>query len=151
MAKEKYLLKILSGPHQGAEVALDEGELVIGSSQNCDLIISDTLVSGEHLKIVVMESGVSIVPLASPVYYDGEEISKDEYFPVEPFKFISVGSTHFIIGPVEGEWPALSAADIPNLTRLEKEIEVVEEKLFEEKEIETLEGEGGPPPLLAWN
>lgn len=145
MAREKYLLKILSGPHQGAEVALDEGELVIGSSQNCDLIISDTLVSGEHLKIVVTDTGASIVPLASPVYYNGEEISKDEYFPVEPFKFISVGSTHFIIGPVEGEWPALSAADIPNLTRLEKEVEAAEEKIFEEKEIETLEGEGGPP------
>lgn len=141
MAKEKYLLKILSGPHQGAEVALDEGELIIGNAQDCDLILSDTLVSPHHLKTVVSENGVSIVPLESPVYYDGQEIAKDEYFPVEPFKFISLGTTHFIIGPVEGEWPALSAVDIPGLTKLEK----AEDALFEEKEIETLEGEGGPP------
>lgn len=145
MAREKYLLKIISGPHQGAEVALDEGELIIGSSQNCDLILSDTLVSPEHLKIVVNPNGVSIVALASPVYYDGTEIAKDENVPIEDFKFISVGTTHFLIGPVEGEWPALSAADIPNLTRLEKEAEANEEEQFEEKEIEVLEGEGGPP------
>lgn len=131
MANEKYLLKILSGPHQGAEVALDEGELLIGSSQDCDLILSDTLVSGRHLKVVVGETGVSIVPLESPVYYDGQEIAKDEYFAVEPFKFISLGSTHFVIGPTEGEWPALSAADIPDLTKLEKE-EVVEQAVGEE-------------------
>lgn len=145
MAREKYLLKIISGPHQGAEVALDEGELIIGSSQNCDLILSDSLVSAEHLKIVVTEGGVSIIALASPVYYDGEEIARDEEVHVEPFKFISVGTTHSIIGPVEGEWPALSAADIPSLTRLEKESAATEEREFEEQEIETLEGEGGPP------
>ncbi|PWU04982.1 MAG: hypothetical protein C5B43_03945, partial [Verrucomicrobia bacterium] len=140
MANEKYLLKIISGPHQGAEVALDEGELVIGSGQNCDLILSDTLVSPEHLKIVVTDAGVSIVALASPVYYNGEEIVKDTPVPVEPFKFISVGTTHLVIGPVEGEWPALSVADVPNLTRLEKEEEKAEEKTFEEQEIEILEG-----------
>lgn len=145
MAREKYLLKIISGPHQGAEVALDEGELVIGSSQNCDLILSDTLVSAEHLKIVVNESGVAIVALSSPVYYDGEEIVKDENISVEPFKFISVGTTHFVIGPVEGEWPPLSTADVPSLKRIEKETTEAEEKNFEEQEIETLEGEGGPP------
>lgn len=126
MAKERYLLKILSGPHQGAEVALDEGELLIGSAQDCDLILSDTLVSARHLKVVVSETGVSIVPLESPVYFDGQEIAKDQYFAVEPFKFISIGTTHFVIGPTEGEWPALSAADIPDLTKLEKE-EVSEE------------------------
>ncbi len=145
MAKEKYLLKIISGPHQGAEVALSEGELVIGSSQNCDLILSDTLVSPEHVKIIVTPEQVEIVALASPVYYNGEEVAKDEPIVVEPFKFISVGTTHFIIGPIEGEWPALSAADIPNLTRLEKEAEAEENKVFEENEIETLETEGGPP------
>lgn len=121
MANEKYLLKILSGPHQGAEVALDEGDLIIGSALDSDLILSDTLVAPHHLKVVVTDTGVSIVPLESPVYFDGQEIAKDAYFAVEPFKFISLGTTHFVIGPIEGEWPALSAADIPNLTKMEKE------------------------------
>lgn len=143
MAKEKYLLKILSGPHQGAEVALDEGELVIGSSQDCDLILSDTLVSGHHLKVVVTETGVSIVPLESPVYFDGQEIAKDQYFTVEPFKFISIGSTHFVIGPTEGEWPPLSAADIPDLTKLEKE-ETLEQPVGEEGVM--AEGSAAPTP-----
>lgn len=133
MAGEKYLLKILSGPNQGAEVALDAGELVVGSASDCDLILSDTLVSGHHLKVVVGENGVSIVPLESPVYFDGQEIAKDQFFTVEPFKFISIGTTHFVIGPTEGEWPALSSADIPNLTKMEKE-EVKEEEANKEGE-----------------
>lgn len=144
MASEKYLLKILSGPHQGAEVALDEGELIIGSSQDCDLILSDALVSGRHLKVLVNETGVSILPLESPVYFDGQEIAKDQYFAVEPFKFISIGTTHFVIGPTEGEWPPLSAVDIPNLTKLEKE--EINDQVSEEEALDH-HGSVAPAPL----
>jgi len=117
----KYLLKILSGPHQGAEVALEEEELVIGSSPECDFILSDTLVGPQHVKVVVSAEGLSIVPLEASVYLDGQEIPKEGH-PLEPFQFVTLGTTHFVIGPVEGEWPALSAADVPALKKLEKEV-----------------------------
>ena len=119
--KEEYLLKIVAGPHQGAEVALDEGDsLVVGSSSDCDLILSDTLVSDEHVKVIVSGGAVFIVPLASPTYLDGQEIVKDEQMRLDPFQFVSCGTTHFVVGPVGGDWPALSAADVPDLTKLEE-------------------------------
>ena len=143
--KEKYLLKVVAGPHQGAEVALDdEAALVIGSSSDCDLILSDTLVSDEHVKVIVSGGAVFIVPLASPTYLDGQEIIKDEQLRLDPFQFVSCGTTHFVVGPVGGDWPALSAADVPDLKKLEIE-EVVEgeqeegteteEELVEEKTV----------------
>lgn len=118
MPNERYLLKIIGGPNQGAEVALGDGEITIGSASDCDLILSDTLASGKHLKLTVAGEAVSFLPLELPVYLSGEEVTKEAH-PLEFFKFVSLGTTHFVVGPVEGEWPSLTAADIPALKKRE--------------------------------
>lgn len=117
--KARYLLKILAGPHQGAEVALDNEELLIGSALECDFILSDALVSPEHLKIVLADDRITLVPLSAAVFVDGQEIPM-ESMDIEPFQFVTIGSTSFVIGPIEGEWPQLSSADVPELKKLEK-------------------------------
>lgn len=118
MPNERYLLKIIGGPNQGAEVALGDGEIIIGSSPECDLILSDTLVSAKHVKVVVSGDTVSFLPLELPVYLNGEEVPK-ELQKLDFFKFVSLGTTHFVIGPMGGEWPSLTAADIPVLKKKE--------------------------------
>jgi len=140
MPQEKYLLKIIAGPNQGAEVALGDEELVVGTSPECDFILSDSLVSPQHLKIVVSGEELSVTPLESPVYIDGEEIPK-QFHLVQPFQIVSLGTTHFVIGPTEGEWPPLSAADVPTLKKSEKEEVESEES---EKKSEEGEEQGEP-------
>lgn len=141
MAKEKCLLKIFSGPNQGAEVALAEEELIIGSSPDCDLILSDTLVSAQHLKVVLSKETLSVIPLAAPVYIDGYEIPSEPH-SLSFFQIVSLGTTHFIIGPVGGEWPLLSSADVPELNKMEVVVEAAPEEGLEGKEGEkTEEGE----------
>ncbi|MGC8718462.1 MAG: FHA domain-containing protein, partial [Thermodesulforhabdaceae bacterium] len=35
-------MKLLSGPHLGAEVALDPGAYIVGSEDSCDLVLMDS-------------------------------------------------------------------------------------------------------------
>jgi len=43
-----WLIKILSGPHQGAELQSPPGRLLIGSDEASDIVIADKLVSPQH-------------------------------------------------------------------------------------------------------
>ena len=47
----KILLKIISGPHLGAEIPLTSGSTVLGSSNSCDIILQDSTVAERHLRI----------------------------------------------------------------------------------------------------
>ncbi len=125
-----YLIKILSGPHQGAEVAIGEGELLIGSSLESDLILSDTLIAPNHLKIHVEKGEIAITPLADKVYLDSYLIPQEPKL-IHTFQYITLGSTHLVIGPSGELWPTLSP---PNLSDLKNQFK---------------EGPSTPPPSSA--
>lgn len=113
-----YLIKILSGPHQGAEVALGEGELIIGSSLESDLILSDTLIAPSHLKLHIEKGEIAITPLNDKVYLDGYLIAPEAKL-IHTFQYITLGSTHLVIGPNGEAWPTLSP---PSLSELKQHI-----------------------------
>lgn len=113
-----YLIKILSGPHQGAEVAVGEGELIIGSSLESDLILSDTLIAPSHLKLHIEKGEIAITPLNDKVYLDGYLIAPEAKL-IHTFQYITLGSTHLVIGPNGEAWPTLSP---PNLSELKNQI-----------------------------
>jgi len=113
---ELYLLKVLSGPHQGAEIALKPGEYLVGSSGDCDVILSDQNLASEHFKLTVGDDGVHLISMGEPLYLGGKVAGEDP-LPVEDFEFITAGTTHLVVGPVGGDWPALSPENAPPLER----------------------------------
>lgn len=115
-----YLIKILSGPHQGAEVAIGEGEILIGSSLESDLILSDTLIAPNHLKIHIEKGEIAITPLADKVYLDGYLIPQEPKL-IHTFQYITLGSTHLVIGPSGELWPTLSPPNLSDLKNQFKE------------------------------
>ncbi|MDR0742548.1 MAG: type III secretion system inner membrane ring subunit SctD [Puniceicoccales bacterium] len=115
--KEKdseFLLKILSGNHQGAETVFGYETVVVGSSNNSDVVLSDSFIEPRHMEITFSAEGIKLKPLNSKVFVDGKLV-KDETVTVEEFQFITIGSTHMVIGPANQTWPAISAADAPQL------------------------------------
>ncbi len=108
------LLKILSGPHQGAEVLLRPGTYTVGASEACDIIISDSLFEAEHFRLVFTPPALSLEPLSGPVFLNGKRVVEG---PVAvPFlQFITVGTTQMVAGPDGGGWPPLTVADAPAL------------------------------------
>lgn len=117
--RKQWLLKVIAGPHQGAEIGLDAGKTLIGSDDECDVVLHDILVAPQHVELELNESGVVAAPLGGRVYANGKRI-RDSRQGVSSFGFISIGGTHLVIGPADAAWPLLSAADIPEL---EKETE----------------------------
>jgi type III secretion system YscD/HrpQ family protein len=110
----EFLLKILSGNHQGAEVVFGYETAVVGSESGSDVVLSDSFIEPKHMEITFSESGIVIKPLGGKVFVDGKLV-KEETTTVEQLQFITIGSTHMVIGPTNQAWPTLSAADAPQI------------------------------------
>lgn len=113
MASE-HLLKILSGNHQGAEVVLSNESAIIGSGEDSDIVLTDSMIKEHHAKITFSDDSAIIHPLDGQVYVDGKLIKEEEQ-KVADFQFITIGSTHIIFGPSNEPWPNISANDAPTL------------------------------------
>ena len=101
----KYILRILSGSHTGAEVMLYDGDHVIGSHENCDIILSDSSVKPEHIKFTVNWDEVYIVVIEGSCFLDGDPISDETV--VSAFQVITLGQIHMAIGPGDKTWPEI--------------------------------------------
>lgn len=149
-SRKQWLLKVIAGPHQGAEIGLYAGKTLVGSDDECDVVLHDILVAPQHLELELTDSGITAAPLGGRVYANGKRI-RDARQPVADFGFLSIGGTHLVVGPAEGKWPLLSAADVPEL---EKEAEPAAEAQAKEGEEPAQENAGagsqeGPKPVVA--
>ncbi|RUW20436.1 EscD/YscD/HrpQ family type III secretion system inner membrane ring protein, partial [Mesorhizobium sp. M1A.F.Ca.IN.020.06.1.1] len=61
------ILRVLSGPNQGAETSLEEGVWLIGASDTADLTFADPELADTHLRIAVEAGRIHIVALAPGV------------------------------------------------------------------------------------
>lgn len=48
------LLRIFTGPHAGAEILLGSGPCLLGSQEDCDLILRDSSVAPHHVRLTVL-------------------------------------------------------------------------------------------------
>lgn len=114
--RSQWLLKVIAGPHQGAEIDLAPGKSLIGSDEGCDVVLHDVLIAPQHMAIDAGPKALFVEPLGGRVYLAGKRV-KDTRQKVDPFIFITLGGTHLVIGPVDGKWPLLSAGDAPELEK----------------------------------
>ncbi len=61
----KVVMRIISGPLEGKEFKLDEGEYTIGRSPASNIVIDDLRVSGNHLRLTLKSNTVKITDLGS--------------------------------------------------------------------------------------
>lgn len=108
------VLKVLSGPQKGAEVLLRPGTYTVGSSEDCDLILNDSLFQSQHFNLTFTPPTVSLEVLQGATFLNGKRLEEGSV-EVPFFQFITVGTTQIIIGPDGGGWPLLTAEDAPAL------------------------------------
>jgi type III secretion system YscD/HrpQ family protein len=126
-----FIIKVLSGLHEGAEVSLPEGDSLVGRDHHCDVILSDSNIAPEQFCIHVGSDGViSLTALTEGVYVQGREVPLEQTVGLNHFNFISMATTHLVVGPLEGEWPSLTAADAPELI-IKEPAEVLSEEAQE--------------------
>ena len=56
------VLRILSGPHAGAEITLQEKPLCLGRDESCDIVLVDDALQSRHMNIFIKEGSVFCVP-----------------------------------------------------------------------------------------
>ncbi|MBF0103130.1 MAG: FHA domain-containing protein [Desulfobacterales bacterium] len=103
--QKTYVLKILSGPHLGAEIELRESSYIIGQSEECDLILTDLTVAEKHLKINIAKDKLSVTALDAPVFIAGKKLDNGKDIPLALFQAVAIGSTYFAIGIIGHSWP----------------------------------------------
>lgn len=129
----KWLLKVISGPNNGAEFNMQTGKTyVLGTdSQLADILFHDTSVSRQHAKIRVGDDdSLSIEDLGSKngTLIDGATLQKNKT-ALSPNSVVTLGTTSFVIFDREGEMQTIISPLMPSIVKmLQKEEEKKEEK-----------------------
>ena len=97
-----YLLKIVQGANAGAEIALAEGVVTFGSSDSCDIVLSDSSLPDEAFALETSAAGVSL-----------KELPNGEAKNVEPYTLFTFGNSTFAIGENGAAWPELKSPAPP--------------------------------------
>ncbi len=106
----EYILKILSGPHLGAEVILNQDRYTLGQDETCEIILNDMDIAKEHLTLSVAEDCLNLTALGGSFLVNGEKTGPTDA-RVDFFQVVTIGTTRFAVGPGDEKWPALSATD----------------------------------------
>lgn len=116
-----FLVKILSGPHQGAEVELPPNEpILIGAGDDCDLVLSDALLADRHCQLVDQNGELQLSAMDGQVFVSGRLV-RENPVTVTNFEFITIGTTQLVVGPAVGDWPPITLADAPELEEVSEE------------------------------
>jgi len=148
----KWLLKVISGPNNGAEFSLQAGSsYILGTDPNiCDLIFHDTSVSRQHVRIVITPSDtITIEDLKSRngTMVDGTRLEGKQ--TISPNSIIAIGTSSFVIYDREAEMHTIISPLLPAIVK-----EIIEEpkgekiadaaKSEQETETEEHKAEAGP-------
>jgi type III secretion system YscD/HrpQ family protein len=107
-APARFLLKCLSGPNLGAEAVLPDGAFAIGSSDECDVVLSDRAVAPVHLRARAGADGVTLLELPGIVLDEsGKALAPGAVVPL--LALLLLGTTYLQIGRGDQPWPAMRA------------------------------------------
>jgi len=99
-ATDSWALRILSGTHVGAERRLDRrGMLLVGSGDDCDIILADVGVGAHHCIITYAEGALSVRAVDADVRVDGRTQHPGDPQSLAPFSTVQIGSASFAVGP----------------------------------------------------
>lgn len=108
VSNSKYpAIRILTGIHQGGELTLPPGEYVIGSSDQCDIILHDDQVldrhcllesDGDRVTLTLLDEGQGLV--------GGNPVTKEKQV-LKDYEPVTLGTMNFAVGPIGGKWPVI--------------------------------------------
>ena len=129
-----YSLKVLNGPHAGAELSLSDKIWVVGRADTCDVALLDETLKEQHAKFSLRDGKVFCEP------FEGATVSVDGFRlegPTELKKYQSIlcGKTLLSVGPSNEAWPEISLKEEKGEKKEETQtaIEVTEETQEEVK------------------
>lgn len=107
------VLRIVSGVHAGASRALDPQEmLLVGSSEDCDIVLSDAGVARHHAMLNLAGDASSVRALDAPLRLDGRPVHPGDPVALAPLQRIDLGSAAIAFGARGADgWDVLLPGD----------------------------------------
>ena len=117
----RWLLKVISGPNNGAEFSMQEGQsYLIGTDPNiCDIVFHDTSVSRKHAKISVEEDGVLYIEdqgSRNGIFVDGEAQKEKVQLPLNTV--VNLGTSSFVVYDREGNMQTIISPLLPSIVKV---------------------------------
>jgi len=103
-SEESWCLKILSGPHLGAELVLSGERYSIGRDSDCDIVLSDGSVYPRHALLEKISGNWTIAPVEGPVLVGEDPLAPGGRKALTEGVCFALGTTHIGIGPPGYDW-----------------------------------------------
>jgi len=117
LLERRYRLRVISGPDQGKEHALEDGTTMIGTHADNDLVLTDATVSRYHLEMRVRRDGIEVRDLETTngTKHGGARIG--QVVLVGPARLRLGRDTELDVEPVDsdvelGEWTSDRFGDV---------------------------------------
>jgi type III secretion system YscD/HrpQ family protein len=101
------VLKLLSGPQEGAELSLGDGDFVIGSDDDDDLVLQDRSVAARHAILVLRSGTISIQARDDFVATSRGLLAPGDDTELQPGTAVALGDTLIGLGNEDTDWTAL--------------------------------------------
>lgn len=106
------VLRIVAGLHAGASRPLaDQEMLVVGSGDDCDIVLADTGVAAHHALVTLVGGVFTLRALDAPLRIEGKPLHPGDPVEVRPMQRIDLGEAAIAFGANEpAAWDALFPA-----------------------------------------
>ena len=102
------ILKILTGPQEGAELELDAGiALRIGTDDSNDIVLVDAMAPAQALELVMEGDDVSVMAAAERLFAGDAALPVGEKTALPDYTILTIGSTRCTVGDADKPWPPL--------------------------------------------
>ena len=108
---KKFVLRVLSGPHAGAEVDIGPQPSLLGKADSCDIVLIDDALQEQHVKFSVKDDKIICTPQdGASVFVGGIETHEER--EVNAFQPIVCGTTLLALGPKDQIWPTITVPEL---------------------------------------
>lgn len=101
------VLKLLSGPQRGAEIPLDDGEYLIGSGEDCDIVLLDDSVAERHVLLAKQEERLRLTARDQSVLIGAYELPQGEGTDIPTGTVFGLGTAYIALGLPGTDWLSL--------------------------------------------
>lgn len=91
-----FVFRVLNGVNAGATVRLKTGSLVVGSAMTSDIILHDENIADQHVQLLITPVGITLQPLAQPLFVDGKEVTADS-LELQIHQVVRLGDIEFLV------------------------------------------------------
>lgn len=116
-----FVLKLLSGPHMGAEILLEDGSYSMGTDESCDFVLCDAAVAPRHCTLEIQNGNLRIQGLDGELWYADSVHPSGVPLEPHPGELLRAGTTYFSLFPEGTPWREVALPDLVG-TNLDRKV-----------------------------